>query len=710
MPFFDDFSLFPPRDTEDWDAPVASPFARTIEGAILGLIHRTPIGARLSRDGRAPSDALRPVLATLRASVSESERTEDVVRQAVRKALRRAAPHPPLPEPEEPVRSNIATIAGEVGLDELDRDLLLFLTAMHVSPALVAVTTLLGPFTLAGAAEVCAAALGRSRPELTTRLATTGRLVQIGFLSVTDRGRQLTDKIEIDPRVLDLVHLDPVKPGALLARLLPESRPAELDLADYAHLGGDVDLVVQLLRAALKRRAAGVNVLLYGETGTGKTELARVIACALGVRLHLAGMHDGEGRDPSLRERIASLRLGNRILDRAPAILLFDEMEDLDGPDMNVYGFMGVVPRLSKAFLNDLLETNRVPTLWCTNRVSQVDPAFLRRFSFALEFRAFGPLQRRRAWKRHLGEGLDHGTVGRLGSRVECSPGEIAAAVRAGRLLAQGDDLDLGAMEAIASSVSRLVRGPARRDQPAHGDVYDLRFVNATADLEAIADSLVRWKRGFGPGPSLCLHGPPGTGKTAYVHHLGRLAGRTIVARKASDLLSAYVGESEKNIADAFRDAEAQDAILLLDECDSFLRDRRGATHSWEVTQVNEFLQQLEGHSGITCCSTNLFDDLDQASLRRFAFKVEFRWLRPEQAVGLFKALLVPLLGRPIAREEGERVGTELGRIGRLTPGDFAAVNRRMRILGGFPSAADLLVELRREVAVKEGPAHVIGF
>jgi transitional endoplasmic reticulum ATPase len=254
------------------------------------------------------------------------------------------------------------------------------------------------------------------------------------------------------------------------------------------------------------------------------------------------------------------------------------------------------------------------------------------------------------------------------------------------------------------------VRGPARRDQSAEADGYDLQFLNASADLSAIADSLVRWKRGSGPGPSLCLHGPPGTGKTAYVHHLGRLTGRTVVARKVSDLVSAYVGESEKNIADAFRDASAQDAILHIDECDSFLRDRRGAAHSWEVTQVNEFLQQLEGHGGITCCSTNLFKDLDQASLRRFTFKVEFGWLRPEQAVSLFGALLVPLLGRPMTRDEAERVASGLGRMGRLTPGDFAAVHRRMRILGGFPSGTDLLTELGREVAVKEGPVRVVGF
>ena len=273
------------------------------------------------------------------------------------------------------MRDNLALVSADVGLDELDRELLLLLSALQVSPPLAAITNLLSPFTLGSAAEVCAAALGRPRPEVTSRLGPSGRLVQIGFVTVTDRGRQLTDKLEIDYRVTELVHLDRLKPGSLLARMLPEARPAELELADFAHLGPDLDVVIRLLRAALERRATGINVLLHGETGTGKSELCRVISKALGARLHMAGVHDGEGRDPSLRERITSLRLGNRVLDRAPALLHFEEMEDLDVPDMNFYGFAGVMPRLSKAFLNDLLEINRVPTFWSTNRIANVDGA-----------------------------------------------------------------------------------------------------------------------------------------------------------------------------------------------------------------------------------------------------------------------------------------------------------------------------------------------
>lgn len=74
------------------------------------------------------------------------------------------------------------------------------------------------------------------------------------------------------------------------------------------------------------------------------------------------------------------------------------------------------------------------------------------------------------------------------------------------------------------------------------------------------------------------------------------------MVRRASDLLSCWVGATEQNIARAFEEARKDDAVLLIDEADSFLQDRRGAGHSWEVTQVNEVLTQMENFEGGLYC------------------------------------------------------------------------------------------------------------
>jgi len=122
----------------------------------------------------------------------------------------------------------------------------------------------------------------------------------------------------------------------------------------------------------------------------------------------------------------------------------------------------------------------------------------------------------------------------------------------------------------------------------------------------------------------LCLYGLPGTGKTQFAEHLALELGKPILIKRASELFDKYLGESEKRIAEAFDQAEEDGAILLLDEADSFLRDRSRSMHSWEVTTVNELLQRMERFEDIFICTTNLYAQVDVAALRRFTFKLEF--------------------------------------------------------------------------------------
>lgn len=106
--------------------------------------------------------------------------------------------------------------------------------------------------------------------------------------------------------------------------------------------------------------------------------------------------------------------------------------------------------------------------------------------------------------------------------------------------------------------------------------------------------------------------------------------------RRASDLMSKYVGETEQQIAAMFARAEEERALLLLDEADSFMQSRQGAVRNYEVSEVNEMLQGMERFDGIFVCTTNLFDRIDEAALRRFAFKIRFRPLERTQRERMF--------------------------------------------------------------------------
>jgi transitional endoplasmic reticulum ATPase len=232
------------------------------------------------------------------------------------------------------------------------------------------------------------------------------------------------------------------------------------------------------------------------------------------------------------------------------------------------------------------------------------------------------------------------------------------------------------------------------------GPVYDASLINADIDLANLAAGLIQAGSG-----RICLYGPPGTGKTAYCHYLAKQLNKPLLVKTAGQLLNKYIGETEKQIAAAFAEAKENDAVLLLDEVDSFLQDRRKAQQSWEVTSVNEMLVQMEAFQGVFVASTNLLHNLDQASLRRFDLKACFGYLKPEQTRQLFQAHCKQLKLAPCASSLTQLAASRV-----LTPGDFAAVARQSRFRP-FSKASDFATALLNEVMLKnEDAPKPIGF
>ena len=206
------------------------------------------------------------------------------------------------------------------------------------------------------------------------------------------------------------------------------------------------------------------------------------------------------------------------------------------------------------------------------------------------------------------------------------------------------------------------------------------------------------------PRMNILLWGPPGSGKTEFVKYLGEKTGRRVIVKKGSDILGMYVGQSEQNIRDAFREAEADHAILFFDEIDGLLQSREGASQSWQVSQVNELLQQMEEFDGIMVAATNFFRNLDPAVMRRFTFKLEFDFLDGVGKKHFFEHMFkTSLTDAEVA---------ELERIPNLCPGDFRTVRQSLYYLGGAATNADRLEALRAESEVKpkDGLEHHMGF
>lgn len=205
----------------------------------------------------------------------------------------------------------------------------------------------------------------------------------------------------------------------------------------------------------------------------------------------------------------------------------------------------------------------------------------------------------------------------------------------------------------------------------------------------------------------MLFYGMPGTGKTEFVHYLGHLLEKKVLLKRCSEIQSMYVGQTEKNIARAFREARESGDILLFDEADSFLFPRSQAVRSWEKDFTNEILTQLENHSGIVVFATNDMDGLDHAALRRFKFKIEFRPLTPYGILRLYERMLMDMAADDLSEDDTRR----LKAVKNLTPGDFAVVKDQFSLLEPSETTNSILIDaLANEVRYKKERGKNIGF
>lgn len=603
------------------------------------------------------------------------------------------------------LKANLQRLSALVGLGVVEAQILAFAVCLHTESLLDEAADILGGLSISQVAQVLAKVLDLPDGEVRQALGGQGLLARTGLVALDQNGsRNLKDKLDLlSHGFADAMVSWDCEPIELLRGKLHGAAPARLALADYRHVQPMLDMVRTWLQQAQTTHRRGVNLLLYGPPGTGKTELTRTVAQDLGCALFEVAIEDEDGDPIDGHNRLRALRTAQCFLAQRQALLVFDEVEDVfcDSPLQRSAG------QAHKGWVNRMLEDNAVPTLWLSNDIRCLDPAFIRRFDMVLELPTPPRSQRARMLQAHCGDLLDARQLQRLAEVEHLTPAIIARASTVAAAMAPtlGQAASAQAFEQLVGhTLQAQGHGRLPRPQAQLPALYDPAFVNADADLNALAQGLAA-AQAAGGGARLCLYGPPGTGKTAFGRWLAEQLDRPLLVRRASDLLSMFVGEAEKNLARAFRQAEDEGALLLIDEVDSFLQDRRGAQRSWELTQVNEMLTQMEDFAGVFIASTNLMTGLDPAALRRFDLKVCLGYLRPDQAWELLERHCAQLdWGPPDAL-----LRPRLARLRQLTPGDFAAVMRQQRFRP-LADAVALVAALEAECALKEGAKGVMGF
>ncbi len=520
-------------------------------------------------------------------------------------------------------------------------------------------------------------------------------IVTINKSSTYDLG----NKVEIisDSFADDMLNLDEDISEMIKDAVRP-CNASSLKLKDYEHISKDIDIVMPYLKNAVETKKEGVNILFYGLPGTGKTELAKTISQTLKTKLFEISYANEEDESIDGYQRLKAFKIAQALLSNQNILLMYDEAEDIFDSSDSPFA-----PKRqdNKAWLNRILETNTIPTIWITNNIYSIDNAMVRRFDFTVEIPIPNKAKRAEIIKNYSNNLLDEQSIKVLAENENIAPALIT---RTTKVVSSIDTEDKS--KAFTQVLNNTLKAQGYKEIEDKivtllPNIYDPKFINTTSDLEALTQGIKEHQNA-----RLCLYGAAGTGKSAFGRYIAETLNKPLLLKKGSDLISMYVGGTEKNIAAAFYEAKEEKAVLVFDEVDSFLADRTGANQSWEVTQVNEMLVQMENFEGIFIATTNLMDNLDRASLRRFDLKLEFDFLKAEQSWNMFLSYCKDLkLAKPSISFK-----RAVESLRYLTPGDFAAVTRQNRFRP-ITDVKDFIQRLEDEIAVKNvSSGNVMGF
>jgi ATP-dependent 26S proteasome regulatory subunit len=529
-------------------------------------------------------------------------------------------------------------------LDRLDQRIVAALLAMELDPELGRALTALGDDPARRRPEVglltelVAGADDELRNRAYDRLGPDGRLrrervvtLGAGEQPYVLRSVRLADRIAHHLRGHDAVD----ESLAGIARVVAAEPEAAIILGD--------DLRQRLTAALTAPRA---RVLVTGPDDIGKGAACAAILGGRGVAVVRAELRPLLGETPAHDERLGAL-FREQALRRGAAILL-DLTQAPDAIDAAVAGRLR--ERIAAARGPVVVFGARRPD-WLASIVHPVE--------IAMPVADFD--QRVTLWRRALdGEGAraadaDLETVaGRYalgGAAIHRAAHGAAGAAQ----LAAGAAVSLDQLsEAARRTFSVRLGGVAQRISSsftwddlvlAPGPIEQLREVVTFARLRPYL--LERWgfarKLPYGRGVSVMMAGPPGTGKTMAAQILAAELGYDLYRIDLSQVVNKYVGETEKNLARVFDEAEASHAVLFFDEADALFARRtdvRSANDRYANLEVNYLLQRMETYDGVTLLATNLEQGIDDAFRRRVRFAIELDMPETDERERLWRSMI----------------------------------------------------------------------
>jgi SpoVK/Ycf46/Vps4 family AAA+-type ATPase len=510
------------------------------------------------------------------------------------------------------------------------------------------------------------------RDRFAIELALGGRLFAYALVEWADDDRRsrFGRAVRASARVVDLA-FGRVELADEVAACADLAAPAR----SWQHLLVPAEAKSTVLEAMRARAERGAVPLIVGPRGSGRRSLATGAAHELGANVLTVRCAD-----------LAADRFGAVVAAIQREAILFGAAVVL--ADAEHLQSDAATARRSRAAALDAAFASFPGALAATASAGLTAPLFPSRGMVLVELGVPAETERADLWRRSLPTTTPANVIAEVAARYAVTGGTIATASRAaaarsiGRAVAPTTaDAHLAIRTTLDSELATL---GVRLDWRQTWDDFVLPDDSRDELRELIAR--VRHRRhvletwGFarkvakGLGLPVLFSGPPGTGKTMAAGLIAAELGLDLYQIDLSRLVSKYVGETEKNLAQVFDAAEAGHAILLFDEADSLFAKRtevKSSVDRYANLEVNYLLQRMESFTGITILTTNFDASIDEAFRRRLAFRISFPMPDEDERERLWRAV--------IPAEAA------------LAPGiDFPALARRFEMSGGYIKNAAL--------------------
>ncbi|MBT4484219.1 MAG: AAA family ATPase, partial [Candidatus Latescibacteria bacterium] len=281
---------------------------------------------------------------------------------------------------------NIKKLKQQINLTNSQENLLAFFAIVKNEKVLEESLDYIGDINSSSFCHILSEILNCNKEVVSKDLKKNSSLVSSGIIKLEKGLTYFSVKFDMLEGLEDLLLKEDTNSTEILDSFFQESKLSELTIDSFPHLKADIDILLPVLKSAQKEKTKGINILIYGIPGTGKTEFVKVVTEALKTNLYEINVEDPDGDPISGQVRFKAYQLCQKLFQSKVGIIMFDEIEDVF-PDVSNFVFLKDNSGKNKGWINKVLESNHTPAFWISNSVFQIDPAYLRRFDYVMELK-----------------------------------------------------------------------------------------------------------------------------------------------------------------------------------------------------------------------------------------------------------------------------------------------------------------------------------